>query len=99
MNLTADIAARYLENLEHRSVAPSREALEQLKQLQEPLPQLPMEANCVLETLDRISSPATMAMAGPRYVGFTIGGSLPAAPAANWLAAAWDQCRLVSSST
>jgi hypothetical protein len=92
MNLTADIAARYLENLEQRSVAPSREAFEQLKQLEEPLPQLPMEANCVLDTLDRIGSRATMGMARPRFFGFVIGGSLPAALAANWLAGAWDQC-------
>jgi hypothetical protein len=51
-----------------------------------------MEAECVLETLDRIGSPATMGMAGRRSFGFIIGGSLPAALAANRLAGAWDQC-------
>jgi len=92
LNLTAETAARYLKNLEERSVAPSPEALMGLTELSEPLPELPMEAGHVLETLDRIGSPATMGMAGRRYFGFVIGGSLPAALAANWLAGAWDQC-------
>jgi glutamate/tyrosine decarboxylase-like PLP-dependent enzyme len=41
--------------------------------------------------LDRIVTPATMAMAGPRFFGFVIGGALPSTVAANWLATAWDQ--------
>jgi glutamate/tyrosine decarboxylase-like PLP-dependent enzyme len=92
LNLTAETAARYLENLEDRSVAPSLEAVAGLTELDEPLPEMPMEAGCVLEALDRIGSPATTGMAGRRYFGFVIGGSLPAALAANWLAGAWDQC-------
>jgi glutamate/tyrosine decarboxylase-like PLP-dependent enzyme len=32
-----------------------------------------------------------MAMPGPRFFGFIIGGALPASLAANWLATAWDQ--------
>jgi hypothetical protein len=92
LKLTAETAARYLENLDDRSVAPLPEALLRLTELDEPLPELPMEDGCVLETLDRIGSPATTAMAGRRYFGFVMGGSLPAALAANWLAGAWDQC-------
>ena len=92
LNQTVETAARYLENLEQRSVAPSPKALTGLTELCQPLPELPMEAGCGLETLDRIGSPATMGMAGPRYFGFVIGGSLSAALAANWLAGAWDQC-------
>ena len=91
LNLTAETAARYLEDLEERSVAPSEAALAGLTELDEPLSELPMDAECVLKTLDRIGSPATTGMAGRRYFGFVIGGSLPAALAANWLAGAWDQ--------
>ena len=92
LNRTADIAARYLETLENRSVAPSEAALAGLTELDEPLSELPMDAGYVLEMLDRVGSPATTGMAGRRYFGFVIGGSLPAALAANWLAGAWDQC-------
>ena len=61
LNLTAETAARYLKNLENRSVAPSPEALMGLEELKEPLPELPTDAACVLETLDRIGSPAIWA--------------------------------------
>lgn len=41
--------------------------------------------------LDELGSPATMGIAGSRFFGWVIGGSLPAALGANWLASAWDQ--------
>jgi glutamate/tyrosine decarboxylase-like PLP-dependent enzyme len=41
--------------------------------------------------LDELGSPGTMGISGPRFFGFVIGGSLPAALGANWLASAWDQ--------
>ena len=92
LSQTAEIAARYLETLDGRGVAPTEEALARLAELNEPLPEEPKDPAAVLEMLDRIGSPATMGMAGRRYFGFVIGGSLPAALAANWLAGAWDQC-------
>jgi len=93
-SLLADVskrAARYLDGLNSRPVAPTPAALARLSQLDEPLPQQPTAAEVVLSLLDEIGSPATMATAGPRFFGFVVGGSLPAALAANWLAGAWDQ--------
>jgi glutamate/tyrosine decarboxylase-like PLP-dependent enzyme len=55
------------------------------------LPEEPTSADDVIAELDKFVSPATVAMAGARFFGFVIGGSLPVALGANWLAGAWDQ--------
>jgi glutamate/tyrosine decarboxylase-like PLP-dependent enzyme len=91
LEYAADRAARYLESLDQRSVAPSPEAIANLSQLEGSMPRAPGDAMETLRILDEVCSPATMAMAGPRFFGFVIGGSLPVTLAANWLAGAWDQ--------
>ena len=92
--LLADAAARsarYLAGLQERSVSPSPEALAGLARLAPPLPERGLPAEEVLALLDEAGSPATLGTAGPRFYGFVIGGSLPAALAATVLGAAWDQ--------
>ena len=84
-------AARYLSEIQDRSVAPSREALAGLRHLGPPLPGRGVPAEQVLALLDEVGSPATLATAGPRFYGFVIGGSLPVTVAAGMLASAWDQ--------
>src|SRR6266851_36825 len=91
LRTTAERAARYLAGLKNRGVAPSPEALTNLRRLDEALPELPTDPAAVVALLDEIGSPATMASAGGRFFGFVVGGSLPATVAANNLAAAWDQ--------
>jgi glutamate/tyrosine decarboxylase-like PLP-dependent enzyme len=88
---TADRAARYVVGIGNRRVTPLPEDIARLRALGGPLPQLPSDPAEVLALLDDIGSPATVATTGGRYFGFVIGGSLPAALAANWLAGAWDQ--------
>ncbi|MBC7894224.1 MAG: aspartate aminotransferase family protein [Cytophagaceae bacterium] len=84
-------AIHYLEGLHTRSVAPTPEALAALPRLDGPLPDATCDPAQVLSLLDEVGSPASCAMAGPRFFGFVIGGALPVTVAANWLSTAWDQ--------
>ena len=88
---TAQRAISYLEGIDDRGVAPPADAVANLAQLNQPLNNEPTLAGQVIKQLDELCSPATMAMAGPRFFGFVIGGALPVTLAANWLAGAWDQ--------
>ena len=91
--------ASYLEALEHRPVRPEDSAIARLAELERPLPHAPEDPATVIAQLDELVAPATMATAGPRFFGFVIGGALPAALAANWLATAWDQNAALDSVT
>jgi glutamate/tyrosine decarboxylase-like PLP-dependent enzyme len=84
-------ALAYLQSVRSRRVAPDAAAVEELGQLSGALPNEPAEPWNLIEMLDRVGSPATVATAGGRYFGFVIGGALPASVAASWLVSAWDQ--------
>ncbi|HEY6894304.1 MAG TPA: pyridoxal-dependent decarboxylase [Rhodanobacteraceae bacterium] len=84
-------AVSYLDGLDTRKVAPDSAAAAALEALDVPLPSKGDSPSRVIADLDAFGSPATMAMAGPRFFGFVIGGALPVSLAANWLAGAWDQ--------
>jgi glutamate/tyrosine decarboxylase-like PLP-dependent enzyme len=92
--LLSDVARRaaaYLDRAPHRPIAPSAPSLEALRELDEPLADVPSEPRQVLRLLDRIGSPATVVTTAGRYFGFVNGGALPASVAASWMVSAWDQ--------
>ena len=88
---TAGLAADFLESLDERPVVPRAGREELLASLGGPLPQRGLPASEVIDDLARDADPGVVAMAGPRYFGFVIGGSVPAALAADWLTSTWDQ--------
>ncbi len=90
LTAAAERAICYLEGLNERGVAPDPAVVARLAELAIPLPTDPSPADETMAMLDSYSA-ATMAMAGPRFFGFVIGGALPAALAANWLASAWER--------
>ncbi len=88
----AEHVADYRASLAERSVSPSAGMAELCEALGGPLPQKGSTPTDVLEQLVDAAEPGLMSSAGPRFFGFVIGGSLPAATAADMVAAGWDQC-------
>jgi glutamate/tyrosine decarboxylase-like PLP-dependent enzyme len=87
----AGLASGFLERLDERPVA-ARAGLDELRHaLGGPLAEAGQPPLQVVEELARRAEPGLVATAGPRYFGFVIGGSLPAALGADWLTSAWDQ--------
>jgi glutamate/tyrosine decarboxylase-like PLP-dependent enzyme len=91
LNSASRRAAAYLEGVADRRIAPATSSVEALALLGGDLPESPSTPESVLELLDRVGSPATVASAGGRYFGFVIGGAVPASVAASWMASAWGQ--------
>ncbi len=91
LSLTKSFAIEYYEGLNTRKVFPESDLLENLSVFNEQLQQNTIDPADTIKMLHQFGSPATTASAGRRYFGFVIGGSQPAALAANWIAGAWDQ--------
>jgi glutamate/tyrosine decarboxylase-like PLP-dependent enzyme len=88
---TADLAADFLDSLDDRPVFPQVSVDELRETLDVPLQQEPLAPERVVEELAAAATPGLVAMPSGRYFGFVIGGAVPAALAADWLASAWDQ--------
>src|SRR3954447_24082457 len=87
----AELAADHLESIGERHAGPLAGADELRHALGGALPDDGMPAERVIEELARDAAAGLVASPGPRYFGFVVGGAVPAALAADWLTAAWDQ--------
>jgi glutamate/tyrosine decarboxylase-like PLP-dependent enzyme len=88
---TAEIAGDFLESLDGRPVWPPASVDELRRTLGGPLANEPVDPLVVVDELAAAADRGVVAMPGGRYFGFVIGGSLPAALAADWLTSVWDQ--------
>ena len=91
LHATADVAADFLESLDERPVLADVDLDALRAALAVPLPDRPSDARDVVEALARDADAGIAGMPSGRWFGFVLGGSLPAALAADWLTSAWDQ--------
>jgi len=84
-------ARRYLAGVEDRPVAEAASVKELRRALDRKLPEEGEDPADVVKELADAAEPGLIALGSPRYFGFVIGGTLPAALGADWLTGAWDQ--------
>ena len=89
----ADLAIDYRAGLPERRVGiePGLTVDDLRARLGGPLPVHGTDPRAVIDELATGVDQGLVAMSGPRYFGFVIGGSVPAALAADWLTSTWDQ--------
>jgi glutamate/tyrosine decarboxylase-like PLP-dependent enzyme len=93
-----EAALPYLESLPERLVY-DRAAEPLLQELAGPLPEQGTGTAAAIERLLRVGTATATASAGPRFFHFVIGGSTPAALAADWTVSLLDQNAFVRASS
>jgi glutamate/tyrosine decarboxylase-like PLP-dependent enzyme len=91
LDVARDQAVAFLRGLDDRRVGVVAEAGALRQALGGDLPEGPGDATAVIDELARRMDAGLLGNSTGRFFGWVIGGALPAAIAADWLASAWDQ--------
>lgn len=84
-------AGDWLASVPTRSVRPTSDADQVAAHIVQRLPDEATDAAEVVDELAALAEPGLMAIQSGRFYGWVMGGTLPAAMAADWLVTAWDQ--------
>jgi glutamate/tyrosine decarboxylase-like PLP-dependent enzyme len=85
------LAAAHLQGVDSRPVSQMASLSVMREALDEPLPETGTPAAEAIAEWAARAAPGIVGSAGPRFFGFVIGGSTPAALGGDWLASALDQ--------
>jgi glutamate/tyrosine decarboxylase-like PLP-dependent enzyme len=88
---TLEHALAYLGNLDRRSVAATATLGQLRERLDRPLGKAGVEATRVIDDLVADVSEGLLGSSSGRFFGWVLGGSVPAAMAADWMTSTWDQ--------
>jgi glutamate/tyrosine decarboxylase-like PLP-dependent enzyme len=86
-----ELSLSYLGSLDAAPVCATASLAELRMRFAHPLPEQGVDPVTVIDELARDSAGGLVGTAGGRFYGWVIGAGLPAALAADWLTAAWDQ--------
>lgn len=91
LSVATEHAQHWLDSLADRPVPPQLQVEELVDRLGPTLPDGPQDPADVVDRLATALEPGLTGMPSGRFFGFVIGGTHPAALAADWLVSAWDQ--------
>ena len=91
LEVAGERARRYLAEVGDRPVREAASVEELRASLGGELSEVGEDPATVVQQLAEAAEPGLIALGSPRYFGFVVGGTLPAALGADWLAGAWDQ--------
>lgn len=87
----AELAAEYIESLDHQKVSKELDPLALRDKLAKELTPDGLPPLQVINELAEDAQDGLLNTAGGRFFGWVIGGGIPASVAADWLTSAWDQ--------